>query len=51
MRYIDFCHRRRLDTPLDRPDFLTQIGKAEGGNEGGEQVSKVQMAAHSVDFM
>ena len=36
---------------MDRPDFLTQIGKAEVGDEGGEQLSKVQMAAHSVDFM
>lgn len=37
---------------MNRPDFLTQIGKSEvGDDEGGEQLSKVQMAAHSVDFM
>lgn len=36
---------------MDRPDFLTQIGKAGEGEGGEQQVSKIQMAAHSVDFM
>lgn len=47
MRYW-FCHRRRLDSPIDRPDFLTEIGKAD---ESEDQLTKVQLAAHAVDFM
>lgn len=36
---------------MNRPDFLTQIRKAGSVDEGEEQLTKVQMAAHSVDFM